>query len=68
MKKKLVKGSMKGTYKELVREANKLTKDEVIHIRVRKNRKEEIRSRAQRAGVSISEYLLLAEDKFAHLK
>jgi len=47
--------------------AKKVVRDETVLIRVDKARKNLLEKRAKRAGVSVSSYLLLAEDKFAHL-
>lgn len=47
--------------------ARKVVRDETVLIRVDKARKSVLEKRAKRAGVSLSSYLLLAEDKFAHL-
>jgi hypothetical protein len=43
-------------------------KEEILVMRVDKKRKAQIRKRASKAGVSMSAYLLMAEDFFAHVK
>jgi len=47
--------------------AKKVVRDETVVIRVDRARKNLLENRAKRAGVSLSSYLLLAEDKFAHM-
>lgn len=50
-----------------IESAMKIVRDETILIRVDRARKSELEKRAKRAGVSLSSYILLAEDKFAHI-
>lgn len=62
----MLKEKMNGRFGELAREADAPAKDEVIHMRVSKKRKQELQKRARRAGISLSAYLLAAEDAFVH--
>jgi hypothetical protein len=45
----------------------KLVRDETVLIRVDKARKSELEKRAKRAGVSLSSYVLMAEDKYSRM-
>jgi hypothetical protein len=43
-------------------------KEDILVMRIDKKRKAQIRKRASKAGVSMSAYLLMAEDFFSHAK
>lgn len=67
MKRKTFHGKTDVPIGEAIAFARKTVRDETIPIRVDKARKAELEKRAKRAGVSLSSYLLMAEDKYAHL-
>lgn len=62
----VVVGKTKVSAEEGLKFARKIVRDETVLIRVDKARKAELEKRARRAGVSLSSYLLTAEDKYAH--
>ncbi|MBI5177685.1 MAG: hypothetical protein HZA04_00315 [Nitrospinae bacterium] len=46
----------------------RLAKDEMLLIRLNKKRKAEIRARAAKVGIPMTDYLLAAEDFYARVK
>jgi hypothetical protein len=65
--KRIVLGKTTLTVEEAARMARGLVRDETIMIRVDKQRKKQIESRAKRAGIPVSAYMLAAEDTLAHV-
>lgn len=66
-KSKIVVGSTKVPADKAIKIAEKIVRDETVMLRVTRERKTELEKRAKRAGVSLSSYLLQAEDKYAHI-
>jgi hypothetical protein len=63
----VVEGKAKVTAGKALSIAEKIVRDETVMLRVTRERKAEMEKRAKRAGVSLSSYLLQAEDKYAHI-
>ncbi|MBF0290862.1 MAG: hypothetical protein HQK86_01760 [Nitrospinae bacterium] len=66
-KKNVIEGKAKVTAEKAIKIAEKIVRDETVMLRVTRERKTELERRAKRAGVSLSSYLLQAEDKYAHM-
>jgi hypothetical protein len=66
-KKHVIVGQAKITAEKALLAAKKIVRDETVMLRVTRERKSELEKRAKRAGVSLSSYLLQAEDKYAHI-
>ena len=60
-----LKGKLDVTYEEAVTALKNAKKDEVLVIRLNRKRKTEIAKRAHAAGVTMTAYLLMAEQSFA---
>lgn len=66
--KHIVLGKTNITVEEAARIARSVIKDETIMIRVDRRRKKEIESRAKRAGIPVSAYMLAMEDVTSRMK